>query len=393
MITNTDKLKVMVLSADEENIKAVKLSLDQLGFKSIEIVNSGLDALEKIKAKPFDFIICDQNSRFISGWLFIKEIKISDQVPNIPVLLLGKMKTPDTEDALKRYGVLKYLQCPVSSSTLNFLISSTITLAKTSGTIEYKFSKAKDSLMKNQLDEAIEAFSELRSLTNGNARSSIGLAQSYQKQGDEEKAEKILMEVADSSDDTPARLLMQIQISLKQSRPKDANKYCEKLLTDVPNEFYFTKVAWLYIDSNYPQDAEGFCHKAIAANYEIPVFYLCLAKSNYLKGNMLKALEIIGTSSSHFGMDAELFNLKGVCLKKIGKFKEAIECYEEALRLAPNDAKIYFNMAMCNIGIKDYESATRQLTTCVKISPNFPKAKEKLDELINRDTLGTKPAA
>jgi tetratricopeptide (TPR) repeat protein len=45
------------------------------------------------------------------------------------------------------------------------------------------------------------------------------------------------------------------------------------------------------------------------------------------------------------------------------------------------DAKVYFNLAMCCIVMRDYNKAATYLETCLKINPNLVKAKEKLGEI------------
>jgi Flp pilus assembly protein TadD len=378
---NADKKKVVVITSDAEHVKATRHSLGSFGIKDITIMENGLVAMEKIKSTTYDFLLCDQDSKLISGWLLIKEIKVADNIPNIPVVLFGKSNQPDTDENLKKYGVVKYLKSPFTASTLDFLIHSTLSLASTSGTIENKFSKAKSSLIANKTNEAIEMFNELKSLTKNSSRSLIGLAQSYEQSGDIEKADLTLEELAKGQDDTPSRALMQTRLCLKTGKVDEAYGFSRKLLSSMPNGFYYTKVVRAFLDANQFKSAETFSLEALEKKMEIIDFYICIAKCNYAVGVMEEALLRIEEAGQKFGLNADLHNLKGVCLKKEGKYQEALTAYEEAFRLSPTDPKIYFNMAMCSIGMKDYATACRHLESCLKISPNFPKASEKLSEI------------
>ena len=375
------ELKVLLLTKDNEHIKTAQASLASFGVKEVLVMEDGLLALEKIKTAAFDFLICDQDIRYISGWMLIREIKLAEQIPNIPVLLFGKGEPPDSAENLQRYGIVKYLKSPFLPSNLNFLIHSTISLNKTSGTIENKYSLAKISLINRNTEEAIYQFSQLKQLTENSARSMICLAQSHAQKGDIASAEYLLEQVATEAEDTPSRMMMQARIHLQKGDFKTADKLLKNLISVIPNEFYYCRVVLAYMDFNYYKDAETVCLDAIEREYHLLDIYSCLAKCYYSNGIMDKSLVTINEAEIMFGMNAELFNLRGVCLKKSGKFEDAIYAYEEAFRLNPSDAKIYFNLAMCAIGMKDYPLAHRHLATCIKIAPRFPKAAEKLAEI------------
>ena len=275
------------------------------------------------------------------------------------------------------------MKVPFSASDMNFIIHSTVSLFTTSGTIENKFTKAKTSLMTNEVVKAAELYDELRTLTANSARSSMGLAQTFMR-GDEKakvKAQQIMEEVAQGAEDLPSRFLMTAKLYLQNSKIAEAGSEIHKLLERLPNEFYYSRSVRLYLDFNHYQEAENICVQAIEKKYEVPDFYVCLAKCKYATALFDVSLEFIKKAEDKFGMTPDLYNLRGVCLKKIGQVQEAMRCYEEALRLSPHDARVYFNLAQCSIGMKNYPEAMRYLESCIKIAPNFPKAKEKLTEI------------
>src|SRR5690606_7129044 len=139
---------------------------------------------------------CDMSVKFISGWMLIKEVKTSDKIPNIPMLLMGEVPAPAPDDDLKSFGIVKYLQVPFRDADLSFLINSTLQLARTSGTIENKFTKAKESLIQNRCEDAVEQFEELNSLTKRSMRSLVGLSTALVQRGEFEKAETLMVEAA-----------------------------------------------------------------------------------------------------------------------------------------------------------------------------------------------------
>jgi tetratricopeptide (TPR) repeat protein len=382
---NYDKdLSVLVVSAHKDHADTIVKALKKLELQTIQVMDNGIEALQQMTEQHYGFLICDQSIRFISGWLLIKEIKTSDRIPNVPVILFGKDAQPESEEVLKRYGLIKYLQFPVQPSDLDFTIHSTLSLFNTSGTVENKYTKAKDSLLKNKAKEAIELYSELRGLTKNSARSSMGLAQAYLQDKQVAQADKVIEELSQSDEDSPARLLLQSKIHLQKKQPEAALELLRKVLDQLPNGFYYAKAIKLLLDFQEFHVAAPLCHAAIRAGFERPEFLLCLGKDRYNEGDMEGALDYTQQHESAFGMTNEIYNLRGVCFKKMGDHTRAIECYEQALRLSPTDARVYFNLAMCSIQMKRNEEAAHYLELCLQYAPAFPKAREKLDELRKR---------
>ncbi len=379
-----NNLSVLVLSAQKEHADAVLKALRKLELTRVTVMDNGIEALKELQDSKFGFLICDQNIRYIKGWLLVKEIKTAENLPNIPVILFGKEEVPDTEENLKRYGVLKYLRFPVSSSELDFMIHSTLSIFNTSGTIENKYTKAKDSLLNNQNDDAIERYSELRSLTKGSARSSLGLAQAYLQDQQVSKANQVIEDIAKSDEDSPTRSLLQAKIHLKNHELNAAMGFISQILKEMPDGFYFSKCVRLLMDFHQYPAAVPICREALEKDLKRPEFYVCLAKDRYTAQDFEGALSHILQHEKAFGMTNELFNLRGVCYKKRGNYEKALDSYEQALRLHPTDAKVYFNLAMCSIHMKRTDEAVTYLESCLKYAPDFPKAREKLDEIQKR---------
>ncbi|HYX34476.1 MAG TPA: tetratricopeptide repeat protein [Oligoflexus sp.] len=384
---NYDKdLSVLVLSAQKEHGETIVKALKKLELNKIQLMDNGIDALQLMTEQSFGFLIFDQNIQFISGWLLIKEIKTSDRIPNIPVILFGKDEQPESDDVLKRYGLVQYLQFPVQPSDLDVAIHSTLSLFTTSGTVENKYTKAKDSLLKNKSKEAIELYSELRGLTKNSPRSSMGLAQAFLQAQQVAQADKVFEELARSDESSPSRTLLQARILLQKNQSDPAIDLLKKILAQIPNGFYYTKAIQLLMDFQQFRLAAPLCHAAMRAGFERPEFLLCLGKDRYNEGDVEGALEFTQQHESAFDMTSEMYNLRGVCFKKMGDHNRAIDCYEQALRLKPTDARVYFNLAMCSIQMKRNDAAVRYLEACLQYAPSFPRAREKLNELRKRNS-------
>lgn len=376
------KLKICVLSADRNNIVTTIKCLKNLGFSDISHTESGIAAIQNILREPVDYVLCDQNLKFISGWLFIKELKTSDQLPNIPVTLFGCDDAPDSEDVLKQYGVLKYIKFPLmSSSDMEFAIHSTLSLFNTAGTVENKYTKAKSALLNEETESAVELYSELRNLTEKSSRSSLGLAQAYVQDNNMAKATELIEEIAENGEDVPASMLLSAKVKLENMLPDEARDIVERLLKKHDSIFYYSEAANLFSTFKEYTYSDNLCQDAIARDFQVADFHICLAKSQYTQGNFDDCLDLLLEAEEKFGVSHDLLNLKGVCLKRVGAYSDAIANYEQALKLDPMNAKVYFNMAICYIEMSQFDVAISNLKTCIELAPNFDRAKEKLNEL------------
>ncbi|MFP5221367.1 MAG: tetratricopeptide repeat protein [Acidobacteriota bacterium] len=74
--------------------------------------------------------------------------------------------------------------------------------------------------------------------------------------------------------------------------------------------------------------------------------------------------------------DIETFNRLGITLRKQGKPELAIEEYRKALKIAPNDAGLYYNMAMAYSEGRQFQDAFNFLDKALTISPDLWNSSE-----------------
>lgn len=374
---------ILLLSSDGNTVNVIKNILFELGYKKVRPMENGIEAISEINKGPCDFIICDMSVKFISGLALIKEVKVSERIKNMPAMLIGNEKAPASEEELKQYGIVGYLKGPFKANDIENLIRSTLFLFNTSGTIESKFTDAKEALINNETEEAIDRFSELHSLTKNGSRASIGLSESYIQAADYEKAAEVITSINDSEDLSPSIIATQVKVLLQQNRAEEAvasvRKILEQQIANIP--YYLAKFLRMFMNHKVLDFSNEICKIGITKKYQIPDFSLNLGKIHYFKSDFQTTLTILQQCEDTFGLSNDLLNVRGVCYKKLHNFELAIQSYEKALELTPMDAKIYFNLASCSIAMKDYAQAIKYLESCTEIAPNMKNAVDKLAEL------------
>lgn len=74
--------------------------------------------------------------------------------------------------------------------------------------------------------------------------------------------------------------------------------------------------------------------------------------------------------------DIETFNRLGITLRKQGKWDQAIEEYRKALKISPNDAGLYYNMAMAFSEGREFQDAFNYLDKALRTNPDLWTAGE-----------------
>lgn len=382
----TDKdLRILILSSDNTNIQTLVKILAQLGYMNITVKEDGLAVSKWIVTNPFDFLICDMSIKNISGWPLIRELKASHEIPNFPNILAGSAPAPAPEDELKSYGVVKYLTTPFNEKNLKFLINSNILLFNSSGTIENKFTHAKDAMIAKRPEEAIEKYEELNNLTARSERSSIGLYQAHAQADNMSKAIEAINSINPQKELSPSALMVKIKVLAEQRQVSEAVKLASVLLEEkmprVP--YFYQKSLNIFMDLREYTFSKKICELAINKEFKVQDFYYSLAKINYQNDEFDETPGVLEKTETLFGQSSELYNLRGVCYKKKGLFDTAKSCYQRAIELAPEDPKLYFNISSCAIAMKLYDDAKTYLEECLRIDPQFEKAQEKIDEIEN----------
>ena len=383
-MNNHHKLdKVFIASGNKQNTIAMLKLLKPYNIPVISTEENGLNALQKLAEESFDLIIVDSQLKYISGLLFVKEKKTSEKIPNMACILFGSDDDSEIPEGNEEYGLVKYAKLPLVANQFEFILTSTLSLFRTSGTIESKYTIAKKAFIEEKSEEAVELYAELHGLTQKNARSSMGLAQAYDQDNQKAKAEETMIELAKSGQGNLTSLLIALKLYLRKGEDDKATGILEQIMAD-PSPYHYVEGVKHLLQFKQWESIRMLCESAIKLKYKLGIFHISLAKCRYACEDFDEALQILETANENFGETNESLNLQGVCYKKVGAYSDAKHCYEQALKLAPGDSKVYFNLAICSLDLQDFEEAKKYLETCLELAPNFTRAKVKLEEIMEK---------
>ncbi len=102
-------------------------------------------------------------------------------------------------------------------------------------------------------------------------------------------------------------------------------------------------------------------------NYELAMTYGAIG--DY--GNAVKySNEVLKLKNANPGLKAQAYGIKGNALDMQGKPQQAISAYEEAIKLAPNNYMVYYNLGLTQYKLKNYAAAEQALIHAVQLNPN-----------------------
>ncbi|GIX26295.1 chemotaxis response regulator CheY [Pelomicrobium sp. G1] len=98
--------------------RIVKNLLKELGFNNVEEAEDGAEALAKLRAGGFGFVISDWNMPNMDGLTLLKEVRADSRLKDLPVLMVTAEATKDNIIAAAQAGASGYVVKPFTAATL-----------------------------------------------------------------------------------------------------------------------------------------------------------------------------------------------------------------------------------------------------------------------------------
>ncbi|OAZ98527.1 chemotaxis response regulator CheY [Halomonas sp. G11] len=98
--------------------RIVRSLLKELGFTNVEEAEDGQDALNKLRAGSFEFVVSDWNMPNLDGLEMLKEIRQDDALKDLPVLMVTAEAKKENIIAAAQAGANGYVVKPFTAATL-----------------------------------------------------------------------------------------------------------------------------------------------------------------------------------------------------------------------------------------------------------------------------------
>lgn len=111
-------MKILVVDDFSTMRRIIKNLLKDLGFSNIQEADDGSTALPMLQQGDFDFVVTDWNMPGMQGIDLLREIRASDSLKHLPVLMVTAEAKKEQIIAAAQAGVNGYVVKPFTAATL-----------------------------------------------------------------------------------------------------------------------------------------------------------------------------------------------------------------------------------------------------------------------------------
>lgn len=112
-------LRFLVVDDFSTMRRIVRTMLRDCGFTNVEEAENGADALAKLKASKFDFLVSDWNMPVMTGIELLKAVRATEGLKDLPVLLVTAEAKREQIIEAAQSGVNGYVVKPFNAVTFD----------------------------------------------------------------------------------------------------------------------------------------------------------------------------------------------------------------------------------------------------------------------------------
>lgn len=111
-------MKILVVDDMSTMRRIVKNILKQLGFSNMEEAENGQEALTKLRADSYGFVVSDWNMPVMPGIEMLRSIRADEKLKHIPVLMVTAEAQKENLIEAIQAGVNNYIVKPFTAETM-----------------------------------------------------------------------------------------------------------------------------------------------------------------------------------------------------------------------------------------------------------------------------------
>ena len=377
-----EDLSFIVVDESEAFRDFMNSGLKSLGFRSVNQVSSATLALECIKEKKVNFVICELELPGVNGIELLKEIRDASDINRTAFLMISSTATKEDIALLGEYEIDGFLKKPFSFQALAQKIPNCIHNYNDPKNIESFFQEAKNLLNKGEVTIALSMYESLLKKSPNSCRARIGMAICYRNLRNNLKAELLCKQAIERNSLYVQSFDEMGNIYMDMNKIDEAVHYFKKAVSLSPcNPIRYERIVNLLIKHERFKEAETFLENATSGGVVYGNIYEQYGKTLFFQKKLEKATIFFEKALNKDPNNRSLINLMGICLKDLNKYEEALKYYNNAIKVYPSDTKVLFNKALCFFEMKRFDKSKKICEYILKLDPANQKAIKKIQEI------------
>ncbi|KAA6464776.1 tetratricopeptide repeat protein [Acidobacteria bacterium AB60] len=209
----------------------------------------------------------------------------------------------------------------------------------------------------------------------------FNLGEDLYRSGDLGAAQAVLARALRARPDSPETLYLMAQVDVDQSRPLDAlDLLIRARKADPQNIDIVFLMARISMSQDYFEDAIPLLESGLKSAPSRPDLLAALGESYFMAGQSEKSIEIFNKLIEVEG-SARSYAFLGLSYRNLGRFDEAIQQFQQGLKLDPKNALCLFNLGYIAARQGDAAGAETYLQKALQLKPDFADALLELANL------------
>lgn len=325
--------KFLVVENVEYRRRAELRILRDLGYAKVFEADNAQDAWDIFKRQGIDFVLSAWNMPGMNGLDLLRTIRAEAAFAKAPFFLMVDSISKDQVIEAGEAGVTDIVTTPLSRKTLQEKIARALRDDARTKEFTKWFNRGVDLMETDRYEEALEVFQHVLTIYES-AETFYNVGYIKTNQG---KYEEALLAFHRAT---------QINAAHALAFHKMGEVY-GLLGRDTEARECLVQAAEIYMDKHMDKDAESIFTRVLKLD----------------PGAI------------------DVYNSLGILYRRQGRYAKAVECYQNALLVIPDDEHIFYNLARAYADEKNWRPAREALKKALQINPELHEARNLLKSL------------
>jgi len=379
-------LKILIVDDKNNMRRTIRNLLRKIGYEDFVEADDGDTALTKLRTHDIDLVLCDWNMPRMNGGELLKAVRDNDDLKDLPFLMITAEANEATVAEAGEVDVDGYILKPFTPKLIQEKIEKVLEARATPSPLETHLSVGQVFVKSKQYERAREEFQAALRINPNSPRALLAMGQLEEVQGNVKKAQGLLEQAVKLSPNFLKARKALIKLYQARGDLKNAAEHLRAAVRisprNVDSQVEFGRVLILTDRTEEAHEVFGRVIKLSQDDLpetarQIGEIYLEAGLEAQAEGVFLQGL---ATNPN----DIHLYNRLGIAYRKQSKFQEAVENYQAALKIAPDNEKLLYNLGRAFFEADDRDRSEAAMRRALKLDPEFTEAEEFLTKVLKK---------